>query len=267
MITKRRFVVLLGRPPPRCKCSVFLDALPGSGRWDMIARCVSSALFVSNGTRRDTEIVFIFSPQLDYEGGQLEGERVYVTRVHGDLVRHLRPDERSIAAILLKAMFPVPCIQATKSKRTKVDPITHFIEKKCMLLAEQQHKARDQTEMEGTALVDRCAVGVTCSVESSLAAVLDACALEAHGGTLLELRLDAEEKVTTKLGQLRDDGGEGVITFILGDDQGYSLSHESALSALSTAAVRRSVPVKLSCDMLLTSHCQVILHSLLDAEE
>jgi tRNA pseudouridine-54 N-methylase len=46
---------------------------------------------------------------------------------------------------------------------------------------------------------------------------------------------------------------------VLGDDQGYDKAAERALE-LSDA----SRPVRLGKGMLLTSHCQVIIHSLLD---
>ena len=151
---KRRFVVLMGRPPPICRCSVNLDALPGSGRMDMIARCVSSALFLSNGTRRDCEILLVFSPQAAevtalseeseesaVESGRLseEHEQVLVVRVNGDKVRHLRPDERSISSILLQTLFPVPCTPAYKTKRTKESPTNQLVPAMCVLLADQVH--------------------------------------------------------------------------------------------------------------------------------
>jgi tRNA (pseudouridine54-N1)-methyltransferase len=74
-----------------------LEDLPGaSGRWDVLARCVTASLLVSHGVRQDAEAVLYL-----VRGGR------YV-RIVGSEVRNLNPDERSTAAIVAKALGAEP---------------------------------------------------------------------------------------------------------------------------------------------------------------
>ncbi len=68
-----------------------LNNMPGAGRMDIIARCVTSALWVSHGIRRDTKIYCFL----------LKGKTVLFD---GNLVRRLSPDERSVGSWLNKAL-------------------------------------------------------------------------------------------------------------------------------------------------------------------
>ncbi|MBX8636564.1 MAG: tRNA (pseudouridine(54)-N(1))-methyltransferase TrmY [Thermoplasmata archaeon] len=72
-----------------------LNDLPGSGgRIDVIARCISSALLISNGIRRDASITICLS----------SGDRPVSVSVFGSSVRYLNPDERSTAALIRNAL-------------------------------------------------------------------------------------------------------------------------------------------------------------------
>lgn len=94
-MTTTFFVV--GHTQPADPAAVSLDDLAGtSGRWDVLARCVTAALLVSHGVRDDAEVVLYLR----------RGER-YV-RVVGDDVTHLNPDERSTAALVAKALAAQP---------------------------------------------------------------------------------------------------------------------------------------------------------------
>lgn len=73
-----------------------LKDLPGSGgRMDILCRCLTSALLVSHGIRRDVEVILC-----------LDGEPCppRCIRVVGKEVRHLSPDERSTAVLIKKAL-------------------------------------------------------------------------------------------------------------------------------------------------------------------
>jgi tRNA (pseudouridine54-N1)-methyltransferase len=73
-----------------------LDDLPGSGgRFDLLCRCVQSALTLSHSLRRDTDCYLI-----------LKGEPVppKTILIRGSEARSLNPDERSIAALLRKSL-------------------------------------------------------------------------------------------------------------------------------------------------------------------
>lgn len=73
-----------------------LDDLPGSaGRMDILCRCVSAALALSHGIRRDAEIHLLLL------GPPLPPKEVLI---RGDSVRSLSPDERSTAALVRKAL-------------------------------------------------------------------------------------------------------------------------------------------------------------------
>lgn len=92
----RRFVILghtqKAEPP------VPLDDAAGAGRWDVLARSVATALLLSNGIRRDTEIYLVL----------LKADPVKTILISAEKVRNLNPDERSILGILTKALQQKP---------------------------------------------------------------------------------------------------------------------------------------------------------------
>jgi len=69
---------------------VSLDDLPGTGRLDLLARCVTSALLYSHGSRDDARISLV-----------VDG---YVIGFDGGTLRRLNPDERSTAARIRDAL-------------------------------------------------------------------------------------------------------------------------------------------------------------------
>lgn len=92
----RRFVILghtqKATPP------VSLDDAAGAGRWDVLARSVATALLLSNGIRRDTEVYLVL----------LRAEPVKTIVINAAEVRNLNPDERSILGLLTKALSQKP---------------------------------------------------------------------------------------------------------------------------------------------------------------
>lgn len=90
----RRFVIVGQRASASPDFS--LTDLPGtSGRLDVLLRCLRAALLVSHGLRRDTVVYLVL----------LGGPRAPRTlRVDGAAVRFLRPDERSLAVLVQKAL-------------------------------------------------------------------------------------------------------------------------------------------------------------------
>ena len=73
-----------------------LDDLPGSGgRMDLVARCISNALWISHDLRRDSciHVVACGSPNPPV-----------VISFYGDRSRDISPDERNIAAWIKKAL-------------------------------------------------------------------------------------------------------------------------------------------------------------------
>jgi tRNA (pseudouridine54-N1)-methyltransferase len=93
----RRFVVVGQRA--RSDGEFLLADIPStSGRADVLLRAVRAALLISHSVRRDTVVYLLLlgSP-----------ERVRTVRIEGAASRYLRPDERSLATTLKKALlFP-----------------------------------------------------------------------------------------------------------------------------------------------------------------
>ncbi len=83
-----------------------LNDLPGSGgRTDVLARAVNSALFISHGIRKDTQIVLHMMG-----GGGLPRRIVF----DGSELAGVRPDERSIAGQIKSVI------------KTEIPPIGHY---------------------------------------------------------------------------------------------------------------------------------------------
>jgi len=85
----RQFLVLAHEAPTTPDFS--LDDLPGEGRLDLLARCVTSALLRSHGIREESRLYLLL-------GGE------YALRVEGSEVQGLNPDERSTAARIRSAL-------------------------------------------------------------------------------------------------------------------------------------------------------------------
>ena len=87
----RDFILYVNNP---IKPDFSLNDLPGSGRVDLIARCVSSALWLSHNVRRDTNIHICF---------ETNGVR-FVLSFFGLKIKRVSPDERNIASWIKKAI-------------------------------------------------------------------------------------------------------------------------------------------------------------------
>lgn len=84
----RRFVVLAHELS--ASADISLDDLPGTGRLDLLCRCVTSALLFSHDIREDVRVHLV-----------VDG---YVVRFDGAELRRLNPDERSTAALIRDAL-------------------------------------------------------------------------------------------------------------------------------------------------------------------
>jgi Uncharacterized conserved protein len=76
---------------------ISLNDLPGSaGRMDVLCRCVTAALFISFGMRRDVNVHLV----LKGEPGPQK-----IVRFNGETMRSLNPDERSSGSLIQKALL------------------------------------------------------------------------------------------------------------------------------------------------------------------
>ena len=94
----RSFVVVGHRASASPNFSL-VDLAGTSGRLDVLLRCLRSALLVSHGLRRDTDVYLVLL-------GGWHAPRVL--RVRGAEVRYLRPDERQMATLAQKALGEAP---------------------------------------------------------------------------------------------------------------------------------------------------------------
>ncbi|AGB03985.1 hypothetical protein AciM339_0084 [Aciduliprofundum sp. MAR08-339] len=70
-----------------------LNDLPGSGRIDVIARCINASIFLSHDIRRDV-IFLAYFPQISAR-----------IKIDSSRVKYLNPDERSTAALIRNAII------------------------------------------------------------------------------------------------------------------------------------------------------------------
>jgi tRNA (pseudouridine54-N1)-methyltransferase len=90
----RRFVVIGQRA--RAAPDFSLSDIPStSGRLDGLLRCLRAALLVSHGVRRDTIVSLVLLG---------EPERPRIVRFDGPAAKYMRPDERSLASVVRKAL-------------------------------------------------------------------------------------------------------------------------------------------------------------------
>ncbi len=75
------------------KGEINLNDLPGSGRVDVIARCINSSIFLSHDIRRDVVFSF-FAPNIQVR-----------IKIDSSKVKYLNPDERSTAALIRNAIL------------------------------------------------------------------------------------------------------------------------------------------------------------------
>jgi tRNA (pseudouridine54-N1)-methyltransferase len=85
----RQFVVVGHDAPTTPEFS--LDALPGAGRMDLLARSVTASLLLSHGLREDVRTHLVLGDE-------------YTVRFEGEGLRNLHPDERSTAALIRSAL-------------------------------------------------------------------------------------------------------------------------------------------------------------------
>jgi tRNA (pseudouridine54-N1)-methyltransferase len=94
----RRFIVV-GQKARASADFLLVDIPSTSGRLDVLLRAMRAALLVSHGVRRDTVVYLVLLG---------EPSPARTVRIDGAAARYLRPDERSLATTLKKALA-MPC--------------------------------------------------------------------------------------------------------------------------------------------------------------
>lgn len=94
----RRFVIVGSKA--KASGDFLLSDIPGtSGRLDVLLRGLRASLLISHGVRRDTVACLVL---------QGDPSRTVTVRVDGAAARYLRPDDRSLATIVKKALAVTP---------------------------------------------------------------------------------------------------------------------------------------------------------------
>ena len=98
-----------------------LNDLPGSGRIDVIARCINAAIFLSHNIRRDV-IFYAYFPRINVR-----------LKIDSSRVKYLNPDERSTAALIRNAVINMGEDEKRTSpgfyiKRTSLEDVLDEIE-------------------------------------------------------------------------------------------------------------------------------------------
>jgi tRNA (pseudouridine54-N1)-methyltransferase len=94
----RRFVIV-GSKARASPDFLLVDIPSTSGRLDVLLRCLRAALLVSHGLRRDTVVYLLLLG---------DPEAPATLRIDGAAARYLRPDERSLATVIKKALAVLP---------------------------------------------------------------------------------------------------------------------------------------------------------------
>jgi tRNA (pseudouridine54-N1)-methyltransferase len=94
----RRFVVI-GQRASASPDFLLADIPSTSGRLDVLLRCLRAALPVSHGVRRDSVVYLCLLG---------DPARVRTLRFDGPAAKYMRPDERSLATVVKKALA-TPC--------------------------------------------------------------------------------------------------------------------------------------------------------------
>ena len=90
----RTFVILGNRATTSGDFSLN-DLCSGTGRLDVLLRCINAAFFLSHGLRKDTHLLLVHR-------GPPDPPRTI--RMNGTELMHLNPDERSTAALIKNAL-------------------------------------------------------------------------------------------------------------------------------------------------------------------
>jgi tRNA pseudouridine-54 N-methylase len=229
---------------PMRRCAYDFDPTePRAGRVDVGLRCLSAALFRSQGLRRNTQVALCFegepaAPQLDRDGAPI-GARTLV--VSGALVRDLRPDELSLAARVREALDDSGGGHASAAA---LDAAGY-----------SASRLRGLEWREGGAL-------------PTLLAALRAPAACAAAGPPCLLVLDNEgEPVEAVCARLCGQGGArpaGSVVVVVGDDRGLTADENAAVLAAAREVGARVERVTLGREVLFASHCVVLLNHYLD---
>lgn len=257
------------------------------GRIDVLARCINSALWVSNGIRKDTNVFLMLFPHN------------ITIEVRGKDVIELNPDERTTALYLQRALLAgggargydgeTDSDDNVQQHQRKNDEIGRLQERnrkrpesvnphKPGSLSKSERNALRTTRKAREAMVRRIRrssgdttppQGFTIHHNDTLVDRLrsindggNALMLNELGEPLGNVLLDIHDVNSSRNKRIHEKDFESPTTIILGDQIGYAACDEKVLA--ESEVVRQ---VSLGPLSLLTSQCITIVHHYLDTHE
>ncbi|MCL2141895.1 MAG: tRNA (pseudouridine(54)-N(1))-methyltransferase TrmY [Methanimicrococcus sp.] len=214
---------------------ISLNDLPGSaGRMDVLCRCITAALFISFGMRRDAMVHLVLK-------GEPGPEKII--RFCGETMRSLNPDERSSGSLIQKALL----INATPFEKESTPGVFVRTGNLTVLLEEMKGKRPIYyLKEDGKDILEIKAVTVSAEADE----------IVATDGVSTANGVVATDGVSTAESSLFDNP-----VFILGDSQGVFEDDEKAIE--EAGASKLSVgPLS-----LLSSHCITLILNVLDRME
>lgn len=247
-----------------------------TGRIDVLARCVNSALWVSNGIRKNTSVFLMLFPHN------------ITIEIQGNYVENLNPDERTMALFLQRTLLvgdrgdkekhaleesspeqwnlaagqrrEVELLRLQETQRKRPVLINEFkpgaipkSEKNAMRVA---RKHREAMVRRINRAGDDAPVGFLLHRDDTLETRLKTFS---SVGNIIMLHELGEPLVDTLASMYQQKTADTTITLILGDQIGYVASDEKLLA--ESDALRQ---VSLGPTSLLTSQCITIMHHYLD---
>lgn len=240
-----------------------------TGRIDVLARCITSALWVSNGIRRDTTIFLMLFPHN------------ITIEIQGEHVHGLNPDERTTALYLQRALLVGSAEKELQGKEK--DRLVGYPQKKDLASKGKRPESINPNKPGSRSKSEKRALRVTRKAQEAMLRRIhksvDSNATSPQGFLLhrddsLEGRLTSLRKKNGSIFALNEIGEplgnvfanmdlktrrEEETTLFLGDQIGYSSTDEELL-----ANNKDVTQVSLGPLSLLTSQCITITHHYID---
>jgi tRNA pseudouridine-54 N-methylase len=269
----RRVVVLCHGVTSRESAGLFSANNLLQGRVDVWCRCVSAALYLSDGIRRDTIVSLILrdgdgdgdGEKNDDENGEGGGGggKCRVVSVNGGEVVGLAPDEATIARVLQRALqhASLDALSALGFSEDDDGDDDGGGGEKSPRNAEKRRAGWLAKQPGSRGPVPGVAVEDHPSLEACLDAVVRGGKHKENGeeGTVFVLDLSGASMIVL----LSASDGAGKLapgaTFVLGDDAGLTAREMALLENAHGAAVGR-----VAFRTLMASHCIVLAHNALD---
>ena len=250
---KRHFVVLCHKG--RFDGNFPLEDL-AQGRMDLKARCIQTSLFYSYGVRKDSAVTLLDTPSSRS------------LAVVGSAAKLMRPDERRIAELMQGSLCVVEApgahIIKLASAKEEVDHAEHHVSQHAndSRARQRNHDVKKFENLKKSWRAKPHSHGESCGFYVRDSDTLPACVnrLAPSGSeddTLVLLLVEDgapwHEVVTTERAQQAKQ-----VVFIVGDNVGLMADEDEAATAMG------AVRVTLGTVPMLTSHCIVVVHHLLD---